>query len=291
MIDWTTLGLQIIRSVQTIRTPELDFVMKLITLLGTEGFYLVALPILFWCWNREIGVRIGVLFLLSALLNFDLKHFFHLPRPFIKDPNVQVMAAYDFSFPSGHAQLAMVFWGFIAYLKAKPRYYIAALLIILVVGFSRIYLGVHYPTDVIAGWAIGFLSLLVFIAVEKKIAAWLMQRSLLVHYSVVIAIPLILAALYPHIRAWIIAFTMIGLGMGYILNRKYLQNHQHRRFKLNLLRYVLGILVVITLFLGLRYVLPGESSGFYPLYRCLRYFLTGFIVSFVIPLLFERLKL
>jgi membrane-associated phospholipid phosphatase len=291
MFDWTTWGLCIIHQIQLIRSPFLDFAMKLITVMGNEGFYLMALPILFWCWDREIGVRLGVLLLLSALLNLDLKHFFHLPRPFIKDPTVQVIMAYDYSFPSGHAQVAMVFWGFIAYLKKKNLYTAAAVFMILIIGFSRVYLGVHYPMDVLGGWGIGFITLLLFIVFEKKIVSILMKQPLYGRYLFVVFVPLILAALYPHMQAWVIAATMIGLGIGYLLNRRFLSNRLNRSFKCIALRFLFGLFVVMVVFAGLRSILPTEPSPFYPACRLFRYFLTGLFISFIIPYFFERLKI
>lgn len=113
--------------------------------------------------------------ILSSLLNTTFKMFFHRERPSI----LRLAEAGGFSFPSGHSMISMCFYGFIIFIIYKnmrnPWRYIAALvlsLLIIMIGISRIYLGVHFASDVIAGFSAGLAWLSVFIALVKKTKAY-----------------------------------------------------------------------------------------------------------------------
>ena len=89
--------------------------MQLFTFLGREEFYLLLLPILYWCVSATLGLRVGMILLLSAGLNDLLKMAFALPRPYWVDPTVRALSPEtSFGIPSGHAQNAVAVWGVIA---------------------------------------------------------------------------------------------------------------------------------------------------------------------------------
>lgn len=92
-------------------------------------------------------------------------------------PEDGALVMLDFSFPSGHATIAVALYGFLAYLlfrKTKQKIYIfSAFVLILLLGFSRLYLGVHYVTDVIAGYLVGLLALMAGISLRE----WLFYRQ------------------------------------------------------------------------------------------------------------------
>jgi membrane-associated phospholipid phosphatase len=147
-------------------TPQLDRVMLFFTSLGNPPV-MVTLFVATLVWlaikrRSADGIRFAIVCAGGVLINQEMKLFFAKPRPelwhrLITDPS--------FSFPSGHATGSMVVYGFIAYILAKEfrqyrRYiYPVTSLLIIAIGFSRLYLGVHYPTDIIAGYGIGFLWL------------------------------------------------------------------------------------------------------------------------------------
>jgi len=148
-------GLDFIRSVQTIGNPVLTTVMKAITFTGSEIAYLAAIPFIFWCYDERKGLRLATAFLLSAWVNCSLKEVWRQPRPYELDPSVGMAVENSFGLPSGHAQGSATFWGIIAGWMRSPYGIVFAIAMPLVVGFSRIYLGVHFPTDVVAGWLLG----------------------------------------------------------------------------------------------------------------------------------------
>lgn len=143
-------------------TPVLDVVMRLFTSIGSfPVIAVVTLIVLLWCWHRgersAFAGLVGVIAIDEAL-NFALKHMFERPRP---DLFQEIETLHSYSFPSGHAMAATAIWGMIAIVIARlaPRlqHWIAgsAIALILLIGLSRIYLGVHWVTDVLAGYAAG----------------------------------------------------------------------------------------------------------------------------------------
>jgi membrane-associated phospholipid phosphatase len=154
--------------------PVLDAVMLKITTLGNPEIVVVVVAFsLGWLWwrKRRLEAKVFAIACLGALiLNQGLKLCFAKPRPQLW---TRLISESSFSFPSGHALGSLVLYGFLAYLLAIqfPRLahwiYGVAAGIIAAIGASRLYLGVHWPTDVVAGYAVGFLWLMVCITMIK----------------------------------------------------------------------------------------------------------------------------
>lgn len=154
--------------------PVLDAVMLKITTLGNPEFVVVVVVFsLGWLWwrQRHLEAKVFAIACLGALiLNQVLKLCFAKPRPQLW---THLIAESSFSFPSGHALGSLVLYGFLAHVLAmqfpKSAHWIygVAAGIISAIGLSRLYLGVHWPTDVVAGYAVGFLWLMVCITMIK----------------------------------------------------------------------------------------------------------------------------
>ena len=154
--------------------PVLDTLMVSITRLGDPRTVVpMTLVIFFALWWKRYRIEAG-LFALNAfggaVLSYVLKLAFSKPRPELWP---QLISEKTFSYPSGHALGSMVLYGFLSYLFSTlyPRYsksfYLIAAVLILAIGFSRLYLGVHWPTDVVAGYGIGFLWIMVCITLMR----------------------------------------------------------------------------------------------------------------------------
>lgn len=152
--------------------------MKGVSFLGNHNFLIPAnilLIIFFLIQKRKLeGLTVFVVALSSLGLMSLLKRLFHRLRP--ADPMVEGIT--NFSFPSGHAFMSIALYGLLLYFliqKIKPgclRTILVSFLlfIIFIIGISRIYLRVHYPSDIIAGWTLGIIWLLIVVAVLKKAA-------------------------------------------------------------------------------------------------------------------------
>jgi len=143
--------------------PALDKMMVVITYIGSGYAYIVFAPLLlaalFW-WRRwREGFSLTICLAGAAVLNFLLKHLFERARP----DAFKVVSESGYSFPSGHAMVSLCFYGMIAYIWGRKMpttarrmmLYGMTAAMIMAVGFSRIYLGVHYPSDVLGGYAAG----------------------------------------------------------------------------------------------------------------------------------------
>ncbi len=148
------------------RIPELTKVFLWITLLGEWQVIIgsaIIVSVILWLWKK----RGYIMYLWLALVtgetfNYLGKLLIHRDRP--ANP---VYLEHSFSFPSGHAMVAVIFYGFLAYIlirhvknwKHKVNVFFGCLVVIFVIGFSRLYLGVHYASDVWGGYLLGFLIL------------------------------------------------------------------------------------------------------------------------------------
>jgi len=112
--------------------------MKFFTFLGSEEFFLVILPALYWSIDAGLGMRVGTILLFNSGLNETLKLLFHTPRPYWYSPQVKSMTAESaFGLPSGHAQKAIGVWGMLAAHIKRPWAWPVAIGIILMIGLSR----------------------------------------------------------------------------------------------------------------------------------------------------------
>ena len=128
--DW---GILIILWLQRF-SPGLDGLFKGLSGLGIEDFFMLLLPLVLWCIDRAVGVRLSFLFLFSTYVGAYAKVVFNQPRPFEIDSRVKALEQpTDRGFPSLHTQNAVVVWGYLAYaFKRRWLYWLAAVLIILI---------------------------------------------------------------------------------------------------------------------------------------------------------------
>ena len=151
-------GIALILQIQAHRTPMLDDFFRQITTLGSTA-HMFIVPFLIWSLSYRFGSRLLITLLLSTFVNFALKDLWSQPRPFDLDSRIGPDREIGYGIPSGHAQHTMVEWGLIANWIANPWFTALAVILIVLIGLSRIYLGVHFPTDVLAGWALAGLVL------------------------------------------------------------------------------------------------------------------------------------
>lgn len=154
--------MEIIQFIQNFDFPSILFLMKGITLLGNVPAYPIYLMIGYVYLDRKSWLSFLGIILLSWAVNEALKHGFSLPRP---PDELHLVSTSGFGFPSGHAQMAICVWG---WLGRKYHRIVPASVIIFLVGFSRIYLGVHFSHQVLAGWTIGFVVLMIWLFIEGE---------------------------------------------------------------------------------------------------------------------------
>ncbi|MBC8497233.1 MAG: phosphatase PAP2 family protein, partial [Chloroflexi bacterium] len=154
-------------------------VMQFFTSLGFEEFYLVIMPAIYWCFDTVIGARLAIMLVITTGVNAVLKIAFHSPRPFWVSNEVQAMSSEtSFGIPSGHSQNAVSLWGIWAASMKRRWAWIVAIVVAFMIGISRLYLGMHFPTDVLIGWTIGLILLWAFIRLESHTLQWFTGQSI-----------------------------------------------------------------------------------------------------------------
>lgn len=152
----------------------LTFFLKMITYMGSAWFLgIITLMILCFFKNKFIGIRLGINLFLVSMLNLLLKNIFLIPRP----DTLTLISENGFSYPSGHAMTSLAFYGFLIYLvyqKMKPSILkkmiiLLFILLIFLIGFSRIYLGVHHFSDILGGYLISLAYFILFIKLSQKL--------------------------------------------------------------------------------------------------------------------------
>lgn len=164
----------VLLSIHQWSNPVLDRIMLSLTRLGDPEFVIVivvvTLVLLLWRRQRTEAKIFAIACLGALILNQGLKLFFAKPRPALWTP---LIVEKSFSFPSGHALGSLVLYGFLAYLLAiqypkRSRWiYSLTFVLVIAIGISRLYLGVHWFTDIAAGYAVGLLWLVVCITMLK----------------------------------------------------------------------------------------------------------------------------
>ncbi len=178
MRKYKPIDLAIFEKIKPSINPVANRIMLFFTFLGKHQFLIPAnlfLIFYFLFVTKQTGfsIRIVTIALSSLVLMFLLKHLFQRKRPL----SPVLKAARGLSFPSGHAIMSVTFYGLLAYILQHSiraegiKWMVTALLIVLIalIGYSRVYLRVHYASDVAAGFVIGFLWLVISLAVLKEI--------------------------------------------------------------------------------------------------------------------------
>ncbi len=210
-----------LQALQTIRTPLLNDLFLFLNLFDTEYFPLLLLPIVWSILPPPWGARLLYLFTISAFTNSALKHLFTLPRPCAHLEDLCLVSLHSFSFPSGGAQTAMLFGGLLFLSSSSKFWRGTALVYILLISFSRTYLGVHYPTDILGGWFIGGLLLFLYLRTVHPIESFFRRISLEKGLLYSLVLPWFGLVLYPSSAALFPISSASAMGLGIYLLRKY----------------------------------------------------------------------
>jgi len=301
ILQW---GLDFIRLIQTGANPPLTMCMRIITELGSGAVYIILLPLIYWCIDEKKCLRLGTMVLISVWLNIVLKSLLDQPRPFFPgyDPSVDITHIQEpmGGLPSGHAQNSLVMWFIIASWGKQKRFYGIVALFCLLVGFSRVYLGVHFPTDILGGWLIGGILLAVYFYADKRIEALLAAHSPRAGLIACAALAFVMILYRPFTELLMPGAMLLGLGTGYYLCRFHIGFTASAlsgrtgvyKYLTPAVRFLLGMTVMVLLFvLTEKIMVRLKGSGNYPLFMFLSFTLFALWISAGAPWLFRFLRL
>jgi len=284
--------METITFLQGFASPALDAFFRFCTQLGGTNAYIVFLLTVYLAVDSRLGTRAGVFVLVGYYLNFHLKGLLDTGRPFELDPALgrtpeARLVESGPGFPSAHAQMSLTFWGYLAWwLRRRWCWGVAALLIALI-SLSRLYLGMHFPVDVLGGFAIGLLYTAVVVVAEPL---WPSFRRVPKGVRLVLglAVPLLLMLLLPPpgqepdlITGGLAAFLTAPLLLPYAPPRPL-----WRRLAVALV----GIVLVFAALSASSLLLP-EAFKRDPLGGFVRYLLIAYVGLLVTPWLAQQARL
>ncbi len=289
---------------QSIRTPAMDAVMGLVTRLGEETALMVVGMLILWCVNKKWGYRFFLVGLVGNTMNQLLKAIFLIPRPWVLDPEFPIVesaraAATGYSFPSGHTQTAAGIFGTLAMWLRKRWATVLCIVMTLLVGFSRMYLGVHTPLDVGVSLATGLIIVLVMNRYMDKRENDPKAMLALLLGALAFALVLVLYVNFAPLRAannpefdahgqksaWVCFGTMAGMIAGWWFDTHHLHYETKAVWWAQALKLILGAALVMGIRLGMKPVLTAVF-GDAQFTNGIRYFLMAVAASVVWPMTF-----
>ena len=274
---------------EQIRNPVLTAIFQFITYFGEDVLFLATALILLWCIDKKRAYYILICGFVASLVGQIMKLAFKVDRPWVKDPDFKpvsgaVHAANDYSFPSGHTIIVTSTWGAVALSFGKKLLAIGAPILIFLVGVSRMYLGVHTPWDVLAGWGVGIATIfllrpIVKRALEKDFIMWVLIASLMALAAANLVFVLLTAQNLPQDPAALQAFldrmdgttknawTFMGLSVGlvfvYWLDSRVTRFETEAVWWAQILKVALGLALVLVVKSVLKTPLYTLTDGHY----------------------------
>lgn len=303
------IQLDVLMYLQSIRNELLTSIFTFFTVCTEVPVITVLTAILYWCINKKAGQR--TLFALCGSLNINagVKNFVKMARPIGTQglESLRVETAAGYSFPSGHTQTATTFWTSMMYLFRKTWIFVVGILMILGAGISRLYLGVHWPIDVIVGWGFGIILSIFFI----KLFDYIDDTK---NYYVLVILMLIFGVCTYFIGGEDL-YKMFGLftgfSLGYMVEDTYINfstDNEARRKNIfaknsskneglgkKIFRFVVGIISLLAVYLMLSYVedvlIVNKTEEIINIIKYLKYTFVVFWGVAGAPVLFKIFKL
>ncbi|MFX1566914.1 MAG: phosphatase PAP2 family protein [Promethearchaeota archaeon] len=273
--------------------PGSSYFFRFITEFGGTFIYLVIIFTIFWGIDKKIANSLLMVYVSSNFVNYYAKAIIANERP----PEAQwlLIGASHLSTPSGHAMSSTVFYGYLSMKTKRIAMWIISIVVIMLVGLSRIYLGVHWVGDVLTGWFFGIVILLLAYIFEDKIQDFTNKYNIVYLYIGLAVLGLLVMIITDIIYQSSYNFgepggQMIGLGIGLALEHKYvnfeISYQPGEKWKI-ILRILLGILLIAIIFLGLYLVIDSDILWL----SALHYIVTLILGIFIWPLIFTKIGL
>lgn len=297
--------------------PQLEGPMRFVSSLGEEEFYLLLMPLIYWCLNKRLGRLLGYIFLVSVIINPMIKSVLRQPRPYWLIPDLGLRPSEGYGMPSNHVQQTAVVFFFLAAWLRRRWLWAAAVAYVLLMALSRVYLGAHFILDTVVGFLLALTLLALFGLSRRYLAEDFSGRILGQRLLVVVLIPVALGLVYvialliagqPDMNVLWVAHipaaelnarqefatgigALLGFGVGIMFESSRVRFRSDGPIPQRIGRYVLGIAVTIAVWAGLDAIFPAEPLWLALPLRILRYFLVLLWVAYYAPWTFVKLRL
>lgn len=239
------------------RIEFLDPFFRFLNYFDTPYFFFTLIPVIWLGFSYKWGLRIFYWVTLNNLIMNFAKNSVGWPRPSTDLPEIGFFHPTSYGFPSGGAQVAMFLGAILIYYWRTPAAWVIGTIYILLLSFTRLYIGVHYPIDILGGWAIALIMLVLFIYSKAHLEKWLVKKGLSFCLLLSLAIPLALIIAFPIRSVTYPMGSALGVGLGTYFS---LKHHLFLRKPANLNeglgRSFIGIAMLL-LIIGL---IPGDRS-------------------------------
>lgn len=210
--------MSVIYAIQEFRSPFWDAFFRFLNYFDRIEFVLVLIPAVWVGVHWRAGLKLFYVLFLSSLLNQTLKWLFAMPRPFNLDPSVGLIHLSGYGIPSGAAQTSVLLSALLISVWKSPWKWPICVGYVSLISFSRLYLGVHFPIDILGGWIVG-LGLWLFVSfamprLEKILQAWKAPALFVLSQ----AVPMLAFLLVPTVSNLISSIFGAGLGIGLLIN-------------------------------------------------------------------------
>ncbi len=286
----------VFETLRSIATPGLDRMIKVVTDLGSTTFYMIVIPILYWCISKSLGFGLAIVLSVSNYINVGIKFIVCRARPYVAFPHLDVpeylkLTGTGYSFPSGHAQVTSTFWTYLARSVRRNWVTVVGITVVVVVAFTRVYATVHYPTDVLAGAPLGLAIAIAYSGIERRLrASGTEGRSIGFRLAVSIVVPgLVFALSAPRNPAFtdevaqVLGF-LAGAGIGYTLENAYVKYDVRAGLPVQVVKVILGMAGLMGVRYGLKAVFPQAA-----LWNMLRYAAVAIWATLGAPFVFKAL--
>lgn len=300
--------MDILYALEKIRTPFWNGVMSAVTQLGGEVIFIVAAVVVFWCVSKWEGYYLMTIAFCGTVLNQFLKLICRVPRPWVRDPNFTIVEsaraeATGYSFPSGHTQNAIGFFGGMARWGGRRWVRLGLTTLALVIAFSRMYLGVHTPADVgvslvlAAALVLGLYPLMRRAQEKPRYMGYVLAAMLVVSGAFVVFVetcgfPADMDAenLASGIgNAWKMLGAVAGMTLAWLLDRRYIHFETQAVWWVQVIKVAVGMALLLAIKSGLKAPLLA-LLGHEGLAGGVRYFLLVLVAGAVWPLVFRPMS-
>jgi membrane-associated phospholipid phosphatase len=213
--------LEFMKSLASHRIEWLDPFFRFLQFFDSPYFFFILIPIVWLGYSYQWGLRLFYWFTLNNLVNSFAKHAVGWPRPSTDLPELGLFHPICPGFPSGGAQSCLFLGGILIYYWRTRAAWVIGSIYILLISFSRLYLGVHYPIDILGGWTIAAIILSLFIYTKDPLEKWLAKKGHFFCLILSLLIPAAVMFLMPRKGVYYIIGSTMGVGIGTYFSLKY----------------------------------------------------------------------